>query len=99
MWQSTLFCKLASEPTQVDVRVELAATAPVQGVYSCRLAASIAGPAAVKELRHEYEAVGPVEPPLAASDLRWPLRIMWPHSTCMTNASLDRDSTHAWQHD
>jgi hypothetical protein len=56
---------------QVDVRVELAVTAPVQGVYCCRLAATITGPAAVKELRHEYEAAGPIEPPLATSSLRW----------------------------
>ena len=55
---------------QVDVRVELAVTAPVQGVYCCRLAATITGPAAVKELHHEYEAAGPIEPPLATSSLR-----------------------------
>lgn len=55
---------------QVDVQVALAATAPVQGVYRCRLTASVAGPAAVKDLQHEYEAAGPIEPPLATSNLR-----------------------------
>lgn len=48
----------------------LAATAPVQGRYRCRLTASIAGPAAVKELRHDYDTAGDMEPPLSTSNIR-----------------------------
>ncbi len=57
--------------TQVDVQVALAATKPVQGRYRCRLWCAIAGPAAVKQLQHEYQAAGEaVESPLATSNLR-----------------------------
>lgn len=40
---------------QVDVTVALSVTAAVQGRYRCLLDAAIAGPAAVKQLRHEYD--------------------------------------------
>lgn len=60
----------ADAVSQVDMRVALAATAPVQGRYRCRLTASIASPVAAKELRHDYDAAGDIAPPLSTSNIR-----------------------------
>jgi len=63
---------MMADVVNVDVRVALSATAAVQGRYHCHVGASIAGPAAVKELRHEYDGAGPIEAPLGLDNLRSP---------------------------
>lgn len=63
---------LMADTVDVDVRVAVSTSATVQGRYSCYLDASICGPAAIKQLRHQYEGAGPLESPLALENLRSP---------------------------
>lgn len=63
---------MMADTVNVDVRVAVSTTASVQGQYNCYLNASISGPAAIKQLRHQYEGAGPLESPLALENLLSP---------------------------